>query len=106
MYAACSLHLVNTEELASLLRILTSLELFINATDYTSTHEVFQAAVREGKCFKSASSAFQASLEEKYLGDSKIDEVQSVRMNASMICEPHVHVSFIAVLGLIFDFSK
>ena len=99
LYAACSLFLIHTEELATLLRVLTSLELYINAEKYTSSHLVFQAAVQEGKCYQKAINAFWASLEEKYVRYGKA-EVQCVRMNASMIIESYVYVSFIAVLGL------
>lgn len=52
LFGACSLFLVHTEELATILRLLTSLELYLNAEKYTSSHPVFQAAVAEKKSFK------------------------------------------------------
>ena len=104
LFNACSLHLWCTEELAELLRVLKVLELFFNASMYTSSHPIFVKATKAKKGYKDPKVAFKLSMEDTVVKELDLnpgkDEIEYVKATAIDICEPTFYSPFLAVLAL------
>ena len=84
-----------------MLRLLTVMELYLHPEEYSSNHPIFKSVVEEGKSFKTSKTAFQSSLEDKYVQSCGKNEIKCIKNYALSICEPNTYVSFMAVLGLV-----
>ena len=98
LFNACSLLLRHNESLASILRMLTSVELYLKV-DYYLEHPIFMDTFRKGK-FSTWNSVFMNSLANDVLEGERCSNADYVKKTAVAISEPFTFVPFIGVLAL------
>ena len=97
LFNSCSVMLCHTETLCTLLRMLTSLELYKNAS-YYSQHKLFHE-VHNNSNFLTYNSVFFASLSNNVISN-ELSNDDYVRKTAMEIVECGIYVPFIAVIAL------
>ena len=97
LFNACSLHMVKNEQLATMLRMLTCIELFLNA-NYYANHDVFHETFKNGK-FKTYNSVFAAAVSNNILLPNQSNE-SYVKNTAMELIFSGVYTPFLALLGL------
>ena len=98
LFHSCSLYLVKNESLSSLLRMLTSLELYVNAELYVK-HDFFEKTFSEGY-FQTLKSVFVAAISNDVLMNTTDNNIEHVKETAVRIMQPCVFVPFLAVMAL------
>ena len=99
LFNTCSLLLRHNEGLASLLRMMTAIELYLNA-EYYVQHPIYENAVEKGT-FSTFNTAFINSLGNNVLEDEEeSSNINYVKKTAISISEQYMFVPFICILGL------